>query len=61
MAGLQWGLFMFVFMSYIFPVLGGENIKVDLKQVIVWTCGGIFFGLSMYFLAKLKIKKFDNN
>ena len=56
-AALQWGLSMFILMSYIFPTLEGESIRVNLISVIIWTLAGAFFGLSIYLLAKTKVKK----
>ncbi|MEH7461580.1 DUF3278 domain-containing protein [Bacillus thuringiensis] len=56
-AGLLWGFQMFVLMCYIFPYLGSEEISVSLYDVIIWGCGGVFFGLSMYGIGLLNLKK----
>lgn len=61
MAGTQWGLGMLIMMDYIFPALEGEQIRLSLISVIIWTCGGAFFGGFMYLFGKLKLKKVDNN
>jgi hypothetical protein len=61
MAGTQWGLWMLIMMDYIFPALEGEQIRIDLISVIIWICGGAFFGGAMYLFGKLKITKVDNN
>lgn len=61
MAGIQWGLWMLIMMEYIFPVLEGEKIEVGLISFVIWTCGGAFFGGTMYLFGKLKLKKVDNN
>lgn len=60
-AGIQWGFCMFVMMEYIFPTLDGEIINIGLSEIIKWTCGGIFFGGSMYILGKSNLKKVDDN
>lgn len=59
--GLQWGLGMLVTMEYLFPTLEGEIIDVRLFSVIIWMCGGIFFGWGMYISGKSKLTKVDNN
>ncbi|ENQ3078387.1 DUF3278 domain-containing protein [Bacillus cereus] len=56
-AGILWGFQMFVLMCYIFPYLGSNEISVSLYDVIIWSCGGAFFGLSMYGIALLNLKK----
>lgn len=61
MAGTQWGLFMLIMMDYIFPVLEGEQIRIDLISVIIWIFGGAFFGGAMYLFRKRKITNVDNN
>lgn len=60
-AGIQWAFFMIIMNSYIFPSLWGENIIVNIKSIVVWSLGGLFFGVVMYFLGKLKLKKVDDN
>lgn len=60
MAGIQWGFWM-IMMEYIFQAFEGEQIRIDLISVIVWICGGAFFGGFMYILGKMKISKVDNN
>lgn len=49
-AGLNWGLFMFVIMTFIWPLIDGEEITI--KNVLIgfflWgILGSFFFGLSM--------------
>lgn len=61
MVGVQWGLFMLIMMDYIFPALDGEQIRIDLISVVIWICGGAFFGGTMYLFGKRKITKVDNN
>ncbi len=56
-AGVLWGFQMFVFMTYILPYLGSEEISVSLFDVVLWGCAGAFFGLSMYIIALLNLKK----
>lgn len=47
--GLGWGGFMFVIMTFIWPLIDGEEIT--LKRVLIaipiWTLAGIAFGYSM--------------
>ncbi len=47
--GLQWGLFMFIIMTFIFPFFIGEaiNWKRILVGIPVWTLAGLLFGFSM--------------
>lgn len=49
-AGLNWGLFMFVIMTFIWPLIDGEEITI--KNVLIgfflWgILGSFFFGRSM--------------
>lgn len=49
--GLTWAMWMFVTMTFIWPLINGEEITV--KSVIIgipiWLIGGLFFG---YFMRK---------
>ncbi len=42
-AGLLWGFQMFVFMNYILPYVGSEEISISLFKVVIFICGGGFF------------------
>ena len=44
--GLRWGLFMYVFSSVLFPLIGGEDITLKglLTGIPVWILGGLLFG-----------------
>ncbi|WP_107841629.1 DUF3278 domain-containing protein [Metasolibacillus meyeri] len=55
-AGLNWGLLMFVLMEYFFPMLSKESINVGWFEIILWLTGGLFFGVAMYFIAKGQLK-----
>lgn len=56
-AGLLWGFQMFVFMNYILPYVGSEEISISLFKVVIFICGGGFFGLTMYVIGLLNLKK----
>ncbi|MGH0592556.1 DUF3278 domain-containing protein [Bacillus pretiosus] len=56
-AGVLWGFQMFVFMNYILPYVGSEEISISLFDVGLWSCGGIFFGVTMYMIGLLNLKK----
>lgn len=60
-AGIQWAFFMIIMNSYIFPSLLGENIIVNIKSIVVWSLGGLSFGLGLYFIGKVKLRKFASN
>ncbi len=58
--GLYWGLFMYIFMNLIFPLLGREGItsKKVLIGIPIWTLAGLGFGYTMKLInGKSKIKK----
>lgn len=48
---------MFVFMNYILPYVGSEEISISLFDVVLWSCAGGFFGLTMYVIGLLNLKK----
>nr|WP_144492683.1 MULTISPECIES: DUF3278 domain-containing protein [Bacillus cereus group] len=56
-AGISWGLQMFVFMCYVFPYLSSEKISISLFDICLWSGGGIVFGLFMYVVSLLNLKK----
>lgn len=47
--GLSWGLFMFVLMTFFFPLIDSDPItaKKILISIPVWTLGGLSFGYAM--------------
>jgi len=58
-SGLQWGAFMFVFMTFLFPYIDGgpitwEKILIDIP---IWTIGGLCFGYWMKWFLSRKGKK----
>ena len=60
-SGIQWAFFMIIMNNYIFPSLLGENIILNIKSIIIWSLGGLSFGLGLYFIEKVKLRKFDSN
>ncbi|APG65361.1 hypothetical protein LPB136_08350 [Tenacibaculum todarodis] len=46
--GLVWGLSMFIFMSFVWPLISGEEItlKKILIGIPIWTIAGFLFGYS---------------
>lgn len=56
-AGLYWGSLMFILNAYILPYLASGLIELTWSNFIIWLCGGIFFGVTMYFIGKSKVKK----
>lgn len=57
LAGVQWGLFMLVFMEYVSPYLSTGEINVEWWNIVIWLLGGVGFGLSMYWFSKSKLQK----
>lgn len=56
-AGIQWGLFMIIFMQYILPYLSTGEIDVSWQSVLTWVVAGIFFGSALYWFSKSKLQK----
>ncbi|HFK1463023.1 DUF3278 domain-containing protein [Bacillus sp. YAF12_1] len=56
-AGVLWGFQMFVFMNYILPYVGSEEISISLFDVMLWGCAGGFFGTTMYLFGLWNLKK----
>lgn len=57
--GPFWGLFMYIFMVLLFPLIDGEGLstwKVVLG-IPIWTIGGIGFGYTMKLINGKNIKK----
>lgn len=48
-AGLSWGTFMFVIMTFVWPYFDGEEItlKKTLISLVIWTIASFAFGWSM--------------
>lgn len=46
--GLIWGLSMFIFMCFVWPLISGEEItlKKILIGIPIWTIAGLLFGYS---------------
>ncbi|SET74291.1 Protein of unknown function [Salinibacillus kushneri] len=57
LAGIQWGLFMFFIMQYLFPYLSTGEIVVNWVQTVIWGIGGILYGTLLYQISKSKLKK----
>ena len=47
--GLRWGVFMFIFMTILIPLIDGEGIsqRKILIGIPLWTISGLLFGLTM--------------
>jgi hypothetical protein len=60
--GLRWGLFMYVFMTILFPLIDGEGItqKKILIGIPVWTIAGLLFGLTMKAIGGKKKNETQN-
>ena len=58
-AGLLWGLFMFVSMEILFPLIKGEGLtpKRLLIEIPVWAVAGLLFGITMKIIDRKKIMK----
>ncbi|MFP7494390.1 DUF3278 domain-containing protein [Terribacillus saccharophilus] len=54
--GIIWGTAMFITNDYILPFLSKEEVSIGWES-IVWVCGGVFFGMTMYAFSKMKLKK----
>lgn len=48
-AGLGWGLWMFVIMTFVWPYFDGDEItlKRTLISFVIWTIAGFAFGWTM--------------
>lgn len=57
--GLNWGFFMFIIMTFLFPYFDGTEItlKKVLLGAIIWTIGGLFFGFIMKLFFNATIQK----
>ncbi|MES5849433.1 MULTISPECIES: DUF3278 domain-containing protein [unclassified Bacillus cereus group] len=56
-AGIYFSFQMFILMCYIFPYLSSGTISISLFDIIIWSGGGIFFGVSIYLVALSNLKK----
>ena len=56
--GLGWGLFMFIFMTFLYPFFSGETIELKnvLTAIPIWTIGGLLFGYTMKLFMGTKNK-----
>ena len=52
------GLSNVCFMNYILPYVGSEEISISLFKVVIFICGGGFFGLTMYVIGLLNLKNY---
>ena len=48
-AGFAWGLFMFLIMTIVWPLIDGDEITVKsvIVGIIIWAVAGLAFGWSM--------------
>ncbi|MFA9560157.1 hypothetical protein ACERII_22840 [Evansella sp. AB-rgal1] len=56
--GFQWGLFMIFLLEYVLPYLRNGVLDVSWFNVVVWSIGGMFFGLITYWFSRSKLKKY---
>jgi hypothetical protein len=56
-AGIFWGLAMILWMEYIMPLLGGEEVIFSWIDALIWLIGGIVFGVCIYSYAKSRLIK----
>lgn len=54
---IQWGIFCFAVMQYMWPWILGEAINIDVSKVIIWSIASIIFGTGIYSMGKSKIKR----
>jgi len=56
--GLRWGLFMYIFIEILLPLIEGEGItqKKILIGIPLWTITGLLFGLTMKIIGGKKFK-----
>lgn len=61
--GLIWGLFMFVIMAIIFPLIKGDGItkKNILISIPLWTIGGLLYGFIVNKIRKISKQKTQNS
>lgn len=61
--GLSWGLFMFIFTTFIMPWLRDEAITTTeiLISIPIWTLGGLAFGYTMKKMMVKKVQKLDTS
>ena len=55
-AGINWGIFMFGWMEFLFPLILHEPIELKWFNVGVWVVTSMMFGGSMYVVGKGKLK-----
>ena len=56
LSGINWGIFMFAWMEFIFPLILNEPIELKWFNVCVWFVASILFAGSMYAVGKGKLK-----
>ncbi|MBO0449175.1 DUF3278 domain-containing protein [Enterococcus sp. MJM12] len=59
--GLDWGVSMFITMTFIFPTLWHDPIRVTIWNVLIWLTAGFFFGFTMYLVSKNQLKLVTND
>lgn len=57
--GLYWGLFMYICMILMYPLIDGESVtlKKTLLSIPIWTIGGLGFGYTMKLISGRKTVK----
>ncbi|MCG2353485.1 DUF3278 domain-containing protein [Staphylococcus epidermidis] len=56
-AGITWGVFMFIMMQYIFLFLSYGSIDVSWWDVLIWGIAGLAFGTIIYWSSVSKLQK----
>lgn len=54
---LLWGSWMYVWINIINPMIIGDTFHFDWKSLIVLAVGTIFFGITIYWVMKSRLKK----
>ena len=57
--GLGWGSFMFIFMTFIFPLISGSKITIlsVIVAIPIWIMAGLLFGYAMKKIMNKKLSK----
>lgn len=56
LSGINWGISMFAWMEFLFPLILNEPIELKWFNVCVWFIASILFGGSVYVIGKGKLK-----
>ena len=56
LSGINWGISMFAWMEFLFPLILNDPIELKWFNICVWFIASILFGGSMYVVGKGKLK-----